>query len=506
MCTASAGQIIYVDADANGATDGTSWADAYNYLQDALGVASSDDEIRVAAGIYKPDQGGGNIPSDRHATCQLISGVEIYGGYAGSGQPDPNARNIELYQTVLTGDLDGDDVDVNDPYGLLNEPTRNENSYHVVTGSGTQANAILDGVTITSGNANHNLGPDYLGGGLYNIAANATLANCTFTLNSAGLYGGAMFNEDSNPGMKKCTFSQNMAQFEGGAMWNYKYCSPTVSNCLFVGNHASSGAGMYNRWSSSPTLLNCTFSANSNRGLVDSGSSSTITNSIFWGGGILSQSGSTTIVSYSCVQDAHPNDGSVYPGIGNIDLDPCFVGAGYWDSNGVWVDGDYHLASGSPCIDAGDNNAVPPHITTDLDGNPRIVGCAVDMGAYEGPVPTIEVAIDIKPGSWPNAINLGSHGLVPVAIFSSEDFDATNVDPDTVELAGSGVEVRGKGNKYLAHTEDVDGDGLLDLVVQVATANLDPESLQNGVVILSGSTYDGQAIEGEDQITIVPPE
>ncbi len=118
----------------------------------------------------------------------------------------------------------------------------------------------------------------------------------------------------------------------------------------------------------------------------------------------------------------------------------------------------------------------------------------------------INVDIDIKPGSYPNAINLGSHGLIPVAILSSADFDATTVDPETVELAGSGVAVRGKSNKYMAHDEDVNGDGLVDLVVQVATENLDPESFQDGYAILTGKTYDGVPIEGEDEITIVPPE
>ena len=118
----------------------------------------------------------------------------------------------------------------------------------------------------------------------------------------------------------------------------------------------------------------------------------------------------------------------------------------------------------------------------------------------------IDVSIDIKPGSYPNAINLGSHGLIPVAILSDEQFDATTVDPDTVELAGAGVEVRGKGNKYMAHEEDVDGDGLVDLVVQVATENLAPGSFQDGYAILTGETFDGQLIEGMDEITIVPPE
>lgn len=116
------------------------------------------------------------------------------------------------------------------------------------------------------------------------------------------------------------------------------------------------------------------------------------------------------------------------------------------------------------------------------------------------------VDIDIKPGSYPNTINLGSHGLIPVAILSSEEFDATTVDPETVGLAGSGVSMRGKSNRYMAHKEDANGDDLVDLVLQVATENLDPESFQDGYVILTGATFGGQVIEGKDEITIVPPE
>lgn len=132
--------------------------------------------------------------------------------------------------------------------------------------------------------------------------------------------------------------------------------------------------------------------------------------------------------------------------------------------------------------------------------NNEIVTLVVS-GSGNGPE---EIQIDIKPGSYPNSINLGSKGVVPVAILSSADFDATTVDPDTVVLAGAGVAVRGKGNKSLAHEEDVNGDGLMDLVCQVETENLDP-GLQTGSAILNGETYDGILFEGSDEIIIVPP-
>jgi len=122
------------------------------------------------------------------------------------------------------------------------------------------------------------------------------------------------------------------------------------------------------------------------------------------------------------------------------------------------------------------------------------------------PEPVFLVEIDIKPGSYPNSINLGSHGLIRVAILSGDEFDATTVDPETVKLAGAGVEVCGKSNKYMAHKEDIDGDGIVDLVVQVATENLDPGTFQDGYAVLIGSTYDGLDFEGLDEITIVPAE
>ena len=155
VCTTARGGVIYVDDDAVGANDGTSWQNAYAFLQDALADTNSAEkpvEIRVAQGTYKPDQGSGQTPGDREATFQLINGVTLAGGYAGFGEPDPNARNVELYETILSGDLEGNDVDVNDPHDLLEEPTYNDNSYHIVTSGGNGPDTIIDGFIISRGN------------------------------------------------------------------------------------------------------------------------------------------------------------------------------------------------------------------------------------------------------------------------------------------------------------------------------------------------------------------
>ena len=117
-------------------------------------------------------------------------------------------------------------------------------------------------------------------------------------------------------------------------------------------------------------------------------------------------------------------------------------------------------------------------------------------------IPLTPVTIDIKPGSSLNTINLGSNGVVPVAIFSTETFDATSVDPLTVTLASASVKMKGQGTPTTS-IKDVDGDGLLDLVVHVSTEAL-ALSLTDTEATLEGNTYDGENIEGTDSIRIVP--
>ena len=219
-------RVIYVDADASPGGDGQSWETAYKHLQDGLGAVVSGDQIWVANGIYRPDTNTGNPTGtgDRFATFELKNGVTLKAGYAGFGEPDPNARDIEVYETVLSGDLLG-----NDGQGFANN---SENSYHIVTGSGTNDTAVLDGFIITAGNAD--------GSDLYRR-------------------GGGMYNDNGSPTLTNCIFICNSAVF-GGGMGNYNFSNPTLINCTFSGNRTRewTGGGIAN-WSSSPTLTNCTF-------------------------------------------------------------------------------------------------------------------------------------------------------------------------------------------------------------------------------------------------------
>jgi hypothetical protein len=264
------GKIIYVDDNATGANNGTSWADAYIYLQEALADANAAEkpvEIRVAQGVYKPDEGLVAIPEFdwRTTTFQLINGVDLKGGYAGVDSPDPNERNIELYETILSGDLNGDDAEVADSSNLVTEPTRAENSYHVVSAFECNESPVLDGFTITGGNAYNpnNRWPSSNGGGMYITASNPLICNCTFIKNSAYINGGGINNYwDSHPVLDNCTFYGNSAVQDGGGMSNERNSNPTLISCNFSLNSAEAGGGIYNEGTNS-ILTDCIFSRNS---------------------------------------------------------------------------------------------------------------------------------------------------------------------------------------------------------------------------------------------------
>jgi len=258
------GKIIYVDDDANGVNDGSSWENAYIYLQDALADANSAEkpvEIRIAQGIYKPDQGANEAPGDREASFNLINDVNLIGCYAGITELDPNARDIELYETILSGDLDGNDIDVNDPNDLPDEPTRSENSYNIITSSDIDLTATLDGLTITAGNANGFYNEERIGGGMYIINSNIILTNCTFSNNQAELVGGGLYNYGMrNSSLENCTFSGNIAR-EGGGIHAHN-SNPIIRNCTFENNNSERRGGAIGSRASEAVITNCIFSGN----------------------------------------------------------------------------------------------------------------------------------------------------------------------------------------------------------------------------------------------------
>jgi hypothetical protein len=198
-----------------------------------------------------------------------------------------------------------------------------------------------------------------MGGGMCNIASSPTVTNCTFSGNSTGQFGGGMYNQSIGPALVNCTFSGNTARDGGGGICNNVNSNTMVTNCTFSGNSTEGyGGGMYNFNDSNPTITNCVLWSN-----TASLSGPQI-------------SGLAT-VTYSDVQGG-------WSGTGNIDADPLFA------------DDDLRLSTGSPCINAGSNAALPPDtadldgdgdttepIPLDLDDNARIFNSVVDMGAYE---------------------------------------------------------------------------------------------------------------------------
>lgn len=255
---------IYVNDDASGANDGSSWTDAYNYLQDAMHdpALTYGDEIWVAQGTYYPDANSIN-PSgtgNREATFQLVNGAGLYGGFPDSGKPIWEDRDPNLYETILSGDLDSNDTLGLDPCDLRKDPNRVDNSYHVVTGSEIDPNTILDGFTIVAGYAWSGFYPHNGGGGMGNFAnSNPQIVHCTF-MDNLGYVAGGMHNEYSNPNITNCTFINNSAVYWGGGMVNFE-SQPTLNNCTFNDNFADVGGGMHAA-RSNIVLNKCIFSNN----------------------------------------------------------------------------------------------------------------------------------------------------------------------------------------------------------------------------------------------------
>jgi len=122
--------IIYVNHAATGNNDGSSWDDAFTTLQAALSIATETDEIWVATGVYTPTN-----TADQTASFQMVAGVALYGGFVAT-ETERTDRNWETNLTVLSGDLDGNDLTT--PYGVVTDTAHimGNNAYHVVTGNG----------------------------------------------------------------------------------------------------------------------------------------------------------------------------------------------------------------------------------------------------------------------------------------------------------------------------------------------------------------------------------
>ena len=410
---ASAGT-LYVDASlATGANDGSSWANAYqgsDGLQVALGAAASGDQVFVRTGTYLPSATG-----DRSDSFRFEDGVEIYGGFLGTESSPAERPPFGAAPTILSGDLAG------------NDPDFSENSFHVLRGNGADATALLDGFTVSGGNANTGGGNNDRGGGILCIASSSpTIRSCVFDGNGCTFGGGAGYinGSGSAPSFTDVTFSNNIGGSFGGAFDIASAGLVRYDRCLFEGNRASragaleifnttqvrvtnstfrgntatgasGGGGLWIGSGGSTLVANCTIVANiatnqNNGGIRVQSATPSIVNCILWdnegpGGAQASnnQVNGTAAVTYSIVEGG-------FAGTGNLAGDPAFEDVGA---------GNYALTAASPAIDAGDNSGLPAGIVLDQARNARFVddpavpdtgsGSApiVDIGAFERQAP-----------------------------------------------------------------------------------------------------------------------
>ena len=223
---------------------------------------------------------------------------------------------------------------------------------------------------------------DDRGGGIYGSGMSANITNCTITENSVWRYGydgGGICCEDSfSPKITSCLIAKNYAPDYGGGISCHNFSSPSIINCIIVENSARAGGGISCYYQSSPGIINCTISKNSaSRGggifSKEEGSIPVVVNCILWND---SPKEIGSVVSHVAVISSDVQGG--YSG-GNIDADPLFVDPGA---------GDYHLLSGSPCIDTGTSGyrqgtSVYDAPSFDIEGNARPLGTGYDMGDYE---------------------------------------------------------------------------------------------------------------------------
>ncbi len=374
---------VYVDASATGANDGTSWTDAYTDLQNALNNNPTS-AFWVKAGTYIPG-------SSRTDSFTLTNNQEIYGGFNGT-EVSVFQRDPEVNPTILSGDINGNDNMV----FSTTDPNRSENSYRIVEING--GGVVIDGFSINNGNANGNATSQREGSAVnVNAQGSVEINNCKFfqhTLNRGGVIRSIDTNNSfTDIEITNSIFKDNESSF--GTVY-YGRANGTINiifeGCLFTKNTSVSSTGSL-IWlrqdisgSQFAEIINSTFSDNnldSSRAVIDkintSGGSVVVDiyNSIFW------NNGDNFSGTFSDAVESNTN-GSVSNSISNNNFASSSSTTNVSNANPLFTDpvnGDYTLQSGSPAIDAGDNQYTT--LTTDLAGNTRIVNTTVDMGPYE---------------------------------------------------------------------------------------------------------------------------
>lgn len=498
----------------------------YGTIQAAIDAASLGDEVVICQGVY-------------------FETINYNGKNITVRSTDPDDPDV-VATTIINGDADQD-------------PKTTDEAV-VTFENGESQDATLSGLTITNGKA------AYSGGGIRCWESNPTITNCTIRGNVAlAGSGGGIYCYSGNPKIINCIISDNISNaFGGGFDCGYE-SMPQIINCTIRRNKSRHGGGIYSSRSnlvitncdisenqtdryggggiacevSDLAITNCRISHNttgqtyngggfycSNHSIATLTNCSIIGNETYrYGGGIhiyiycnltlkncilwgnIAQEGTQLYsVWHNTVTASNCDIQGGWEGTGNINTDPLFANM---------ETGDFQLLPDSPCIDAGDNAAVPTDITEDLNKNPRIVdgkgdGIAlVDMGAYEYQPPTIIATLNILPGDGRNPFvpNKKSKGRLPMAILATEEVAADNIDTNSIKIAGAIRPVKTSLDK------DIDGDGLIDLVMHFARRELiDALSLDTypvgtavDITVTAARIEDGYPIIATDSIVIAGP-
>ncbi|MFN8347784.1 MAG: LamG domain-containing protein [Spirosomataceae bacterium] len=376
------GQIHYVKADAVGANNGSSWANAYTSLQSALAIPTGSTcndmiEVWVAKGTYKPHANDVNTP------FSIPSAYRLYGGFAGT-EASLNQRNPALLLTTnlttLSGDLSGNDTP--------NFGNRADNAINVVRLQSVSEN-IIDGFEVKGAT-------DI---GLYVENSTLQIDRCKLTDNQA-IFGGGAYFTNSNVLLRRCMIMGNSANYGAGffAAVFTGTKSTRVLHCLITGNKAmTAGGGVLNKATTSGAVhnvsyTNCTLAGNAPEGMRNEGQISgianlTLTNVLMYGNGsgitINNNSGgsTSTTITYSLVQ-------GVTTGTGNLNgntVNPNFMDLPAFASAPTTA-GDFHLKWCSKAINSGINPIIGNNagqLPLDLDRTPAPFEGTYDMGVYE---------------------------------------------------------------------------------------------------------------------------
>lgn len=253
--------------------------------------------------------------------------------------------------------------------------------------------------------------------GIFDIAGEPLIERCRFINNTTGAGGGGIYLSHSAAMVRECLFVGNVGQGDGGgaiyiegvpAPGTGALAHPTIVNCVMVGNNGA----VFSNFGGHVELVNCTIASNSAfqmpwPTILATGSSSIhLSNSIVWGntpvfqpglGGILLSIGMSSIQVDRCRVQLW--NGSL-PGTGTTGADPQFVDIAGTDSIAGTEDDDIRIMPGSPCIDAGDNSALPRGIDVDFLGQPRFVDDPATPDGGVGAAPLADIgAVEFQPVS-----------------------------------------------------------------------------------------------------------